>query len=235
VIINVGSSIKLGMDCDVRVVALPFGSLEYHGGVMPYNTDTVIAEKILVKCLETIDKHVDECIYVFPAINAGLSHEWLGYPGSLSLDTATFISLVNDIVKSIEISLKPSGYIFLNAHGGNSGVLNTLAKELYMRYGKLFIIIDVWRNASRYGLKYCHACIFEAMLYKALTGLEVNGIDKTYCRDEGLDGYYKSYEPGVCGEMGIDINVFIGDICNKISDAVMKIKGFEHGRGTGDR
>src|SRR5512146_1827229 len=56
-------------------------------------------------------------VLVAPAVNFGISNYFLTYPGTLSLRTATFLDLVEDIVRSAY------GYGFrrllvLNGHGG---------------------------------------------------------------------------------------------------------------------
>ncbi len=224
-IISVRDSVRIVLDHKYRIIVLPFGSIEYHGETLPYYTDTVIAEKLLYSCLGEKSDRFDRDIgiYVYPAIPIGYSHEWMLYPGTVSIEPHIYIRMIYSIIDSIETNMKPSGYIFFNAHGGNYGVLHSAAKRLYMIYGKPFILIDVWRIASRHGLKYCHACSFEAELYNMLTGNTYSGVDEEYCRDEELSGVYRGYRPGRCGDIDVDVGSFVEEICGILSRAVEEI------------
>jgi len=224
-IIEISSSYNIDLNYKYRIVFIPFGSIEYHGGSLPYGTDTIIADKFSRKCLERYSDLRDTCIYFYPVFTYGFSHEWLHYPGTLSIDPEIYIQMLYSIIDSIESNIKPHGYVFFNAHGGNYGVLHSVSKKLYSIHGKPFILIDIWRIAGRYGLKYCHACSFEARLLKYFTNMDVRGVNNEYCREESLSGSYMNYEAGVCGEIVIDVKDFVEEVCGLIEKSINIISG----------
>ncbi|MEM1742171.1 MAG: creatininase family protein [Desulfurococcaceae archaeon] len=218
-IIDLGKNISIDKDCRLRTVILPLGSLEYHGNVMPFNTDTLIATSVLNYCL--IDKNDDpeKCIYITPPIPFGYSHEWLDYAGTISIEPIVYVEFIESIIKSLEYNLKPLGYVFLNSHGGNTNILQSICKKLYSVYKKPFILVDLWRIASNLGLKYCHACLFESKLLNYLTNSNYTSVNEKYCREEYLTGQYVDYKPGYCGELNIDIEFYLKTVCKSIDKA----------------
>jgi len=212
------------LECGFRVVVLPIGSVEYHAGVLPYGTDSIIAERLTRLCLTSVE-YRETCLYLYPVLAYGYSPEWVDYPGSTSLEARVFLELLSSIVSSLEDNLDPDGYLIVNAHGGNTPLLDSLSKDIYTYLGKPVVVIDIWRLAALKGLRYCHACPFEARLYSYLTGEERSGVDQVHCRDEELRGGYVDYEPGYCGEVGIDVEEFVKSMCNAMRKAVETIIG----------
>jgi len=213
------------IDCEYKIAVIPIGSLEYHGEVLPYGTDSIIAEGVTRYCLKQLKDTRKTCIYLYPTIVYGYSPEWNDIPGTVSLSTSVFIEYLGSIISAIDNNLDVDGYIMVNGHGGNYELLNAFARELYVIYGKPFILIDLWRTASKHGLKYCHACSFEAKLYTFIANDKAEGIDDKYCLDEDLRGYYKDYRVGYCGNPEIDVNEYIKRICSLIHNAVEEIIG----------
>lgn len=219
-LIDLNSSHKVTNNCNSIVVIIPLGSLEYHGGVLPYNTDTIIASKISEYCLRNCSLNKNECLYLTPTIPIGYSLEWIRYRGTISIDPATYSRLLYSIVNSLEYNLKPHGYVLINAHGGNTCLLESICKKLYFKYNKPFILIDLWRVAESLGLKYCHACLFESRLYSFLTKFESSSINEQFCRENYLEGYYVDYKPGYCGNLDISIEDFLKTLCGLVGKAV---------------
>jgi len=216
------------LECSFRVVVIPIGSVEYHGGALPYGADSIIADRLARRCLTGLE-YPETCLYLYPVIPYGYSPEWLDYPGSVSLTERVFVELLASILDSLEDNLDPDGYIILNAHGGNTGLLEALAREAYMSIAKPVFIVDVWRIAGIRGLKYCHACPFEAQLYNYLTGENRSGVNSVFCRDEELRGGFIDYEPGYCGEVNTGVEEFVKTICDSVRKAVAAITGRERG------
>lgn len=231
------SSTAFDSSCARRVAVLGFGSFEYHGGVMPYDVDSTIVSKLLQRCLSDQPIGGDCCAYVYPVLPVGYSHEWLKHPGTLSLEPRVFAELIKSIVKSIEYNVKPSGYVFVNGHGGNTSVLHAISKELYFEHGKPFAVVDLWGIARELGLKYCHACTFEAKLYSYLTGVSCSGVDEEFCRDDRVYGQYSDYRSGYCGKRDIDAGEFVAIACRTLTRAIDAIArgelGFDDSRASG--
>ena len=218
-------SYEITTKCRSNVVVVGFGSIESHKGYLPYGVDTVITGRIIEKCVSRYSESRDTCILLYPVLPYGYSHEWLRERGTISIEPSIYSKLVESIVSSIEENLEVNGYIFINGHGGNYSILHSLSKKLYSIYRKPFILIDVWRLASSYGLKYCHACVFEAQLYNYLTGSSDQGSDQEFCRENGLYGYYREYDAGYCGSTDIDVVDFIDNLCSLFDKAVEVICG----------
>lgn len=214
-------------DSPANIAVIPTGSYEYHGENLPYDTDSVIAEKIVSLCISRLNlgrvvgRNVK--IHAYPVLKYGYSIEWISYPGTISLNPKTYLDLLDSIINSIEENIYPIGYIIVNAHGGNYSLLEVFAREKFYRIKKPFIIIDIWKTASRYGLKYCHACIFEQQLYAYLTNqckqIEIQK-EEQICYSRELTGYYDELKIGGCGNTNIDPRIFVNEICKLMGDAI---------------
>ncbi|MEM4432550.1 MAG: creatininase family protein [Desulfurococcaceae archaeon] len=198
---------------------IPIGSLEYHGGLLPLNTDSIISSKIIDYCISDVDPNI--CLLKYPVLQYGFSPEWLSFSGTVSIDSETYKRLIYSILKSIEFNVSPLGFIIVNAHGSNYYPLKSLVNEYYMERHIPIVIIDIWRIAGKYGIIYCHACELEAELYHRFMGIEVKASNNIYCRE--IDGIYTEYSVGRCGELSVSIDDFLKSICKYFGIAVETI------------
>lgn len=211
-------------ECSRKIAIVPTGSLEYHGENLPLNTDSIIASRIIDYCMG--NKEIDICLLKYPVLQYGFSPEWLGFSGSVSIDSETFKHLIHSILKSIELNASPLGFIIVNAHGGNYYPLKSLIHELYIERRIPIIVIDVWRIAGKHGITYCHACELEAELYHKLTGVKARGSNKIYCRE--LDGIYNEYSEGYCGEQLGSVDDILESICKYFEKAISTIAKYRN-------
>jgi len=107
------------------VVIIPVGSIEQHGNHLPVNTD--------INCSFSIAKSVAEIIDDFPVLVApiweGFSPHHMRYPGTISFKLHTYIDVLTDVATSIAAH----GFkkiAFLNGHGGNIGVIDSMRMKL---------------------------------------------------------------------------------------------------------
>ncbi len=108
------------------VVIIPVGSIEQHGNHLPVNTD--------INCSFSIAKSVAEIIDDFPVLVAppiwwGFSPHHMKYPGTISLKLHTYI----DVLTDVSTSIAAHGFkkiLFLNGHGGNTGVIASMRLKL---------------------------------------------------------------------------------------------------------
>lgn len=95
---------------DDRAV-LPLGSTEQHA-YLSLCVDNILAEQVAAEAAEPVG------VPVFPTVNYGLTPYFRAYPGSVTLRTATYLSIVKDILDS----LVEGGFkriLVVNGHGGN--------------------------------------------------------------------------------------------------------------------
>lgn len=117
------------------VAVLPIAAIEQHGPHLPLGTDAHLADAMV----ETvIGKLPDDLTATFLAtFRFGKSAEHTGFPGTLSLDWRTITSALIEIGEG----LADAGFrrvVIVNAHGGNTPVMDTAALEL--RRGRRMLV-----------------------------------------------------------------------------------------------
>jgi len=108
------------------VVIIPVGSIEQHANHLPLNTDINCCSSIAQRAAELVD---DFPVLVAPPIWMGLSMGHMDHPGTISLKLHTFI----DVLTEVATSIAAQGFkklFFLNGHGGNAGVINSMRVKL---------------------------------------------------------------------------------------------------------
>ena len=159
--------------CEKIIAVIILGSTEYHGDYLPLSIDGMIIEKLFDQSIAEIKLPDNICLLELPTIHYGYSIEWIRYPGTISLKPETLLAILRDIVYSLRDSTGINGVLIINGHGGNTGLLESFARELFFKNHIKTVVVDLWRLASRKGLGFCHACSFEIELAKKL-GLPYN-------------------------------------------------------------
>ncbi|WHZ05582.1 creatininase family protein [Neobacillus sp. YX16] len=113
----------------VTFAIIPIGAHEQHGPHMAESCDAVLAEKMAEKLGQKMYPHA----WVTPTVNMGVSPHHMNFPGTISLQPDTLISILRDMIESLSHhGIKK--ILLLNSHGGNQSTLNvasmTLTKEL---------------------------------------------------------------------------------------------------------
>lgn len=109
----------------VQLAIIPIGAHEQHGPHMVESCDAVLAEKMALK----LGQRMFPYAMVAPTINMGVSQHHLNFPGTISLQPTTLISILKDVISS----LKHHGigkFLLLNSHGGNQSTLNVASMML---------------------------------------------------------------------------------------------------------
>lgn len=120
------------LDKTEGVVILPIGAVEQHGPHLPLLTDTLIATGALDRTLGQLPAEVKA--WALPPMSYGKSNEHINFPGTVTLSAET----LTGILKDIGASIARAGFrrlAFLNGHGGNIGLLNTIARDIRVETG----------------------------------------------------------------------------------------------------
>jgi creatinine amidohydrolase len=186
------------MEKDKTVVLLPISAIEQHGSHLPVGTDSIILEALLKQFVEETKLEEGNAL-VAPQLFVGKSNEHMGFCGTISLIAKTLYSVIEEIVSS----MVQSGFrkiIITNSHGGNTDLLNLIARDLRISYGIAVYVFDWWftnfwadilkeekESRSPYGV--FHACELETSLILKIAPETVN---KDRIIDETPDSMFKN-------------------------------------------
>lgn len=139
---DVPSSRFASFDPARAVAVLPLGATEQHGPHLPLSVDTVLVEGVLHAALSHVSAH--DPVWVLPTQSLGLSSEHAAFPGTLTLSPQTVIQLWCEIGASVARAGVKKLLLF-NAHGGNVGLMDVVARELRGQHG-LLVYSSSWYN-----------------------------------------------------------------------------------------
>ncbi len=105
----------------------PFGACEQHGPQLPLITDSLFAEEILIEVLSQLEDAAP--IWMLPGQKIGFSPEHAGFPGTLSISAELMLKLVSEVGRQLA-DLGFKRLVLFNAHGGQIGLLQAVARQL---------------------------------------------------------------------------------------------------------
>lgn len=121
-----------------KSIIIPLGAIEQHGRCCPIATDMFLADEISNHLQDKLD------ILAVPTMPFGISNEHLLFPGTISLSSITFISVIRDIVNSLYCQGFRRFY-FVNAHYENSLCIKSDVFSILEGKKKTIIdVIDFW-------------------------------------------------------------------------------------------
>ena len=124
------------------VAVLPLGATEQHGPHLPLSVDTVLVDGVVNAALTHLA--ATDPVLVLPTQTVGLSTEHTAFAGTLHLSPQTLIQLWCDIGASVARAGVKKLLMF-NAHGGNVGLMDVVARELRAQHG-LIVYSSSWYN-----------------------------------------------------------------------------------------
>ncbi|WP_336288102.1 MULTISPECIES: creatininase family protein [unclassified Bartonella] len=124
---------------------LPLGAHEYHGNHLPFETDWIIAQAFAEALTLQMKKQFH--IALLPVEKIGYSVEHMDMSGT---QTLTFSDAIERWISIGENCYRKGikRFLLLNAHGGNSPLMNIVITELRRRFSMLAVATS-W---SRFGL-----------------------------------------------------------------------------------
>ena len=124
------------------IAVLPLGATEQHGPHLPLSVDSDLAQGVIAACLPHLA--ADLPVLFLPVQPVGYSPEHQAYPGTLTLSSRTLIGLWTEIGESVaRAGVKK--LVLLNAHGGQVGLLDVVARDLRARLDMLVYSVN-WFN-----------------------------------------------------------------------------------------
>ncbi len=115
----------------------PFGACEQHGPHLPLITDTFFAENILDEVFNQLPKELP--IWFLPSQSIGFSPEHMDFPGTLSLSADLMMKMVSEIGRQLA-KMGFKRLVFFNAHGGQIGLLQAIARELRVQCPSMAVL-----------------------------------------------------------------------------------------------
>lgn len=131
------------------IAVLPVAAVEQHGPHLPLGTDVYIMEGYLRRVMALLDKHYK--VLILPTQSVGLSNEHLAFAGTLNLRPETAISAWTDIGESLHRA-GIGKLLFVSSHGGNSPVVDIVARDLRVRFGLTTVAVSWQRFGYPEGL-----------------------------------------------------------------------------------
>lgn len=156
------------------MVVVPVGATEQHGHHLPLEVDWRLCATVAEQaCRRAREAGVP--VLLTPPIWTGYSLHHIDFPGSITLDAATFSGLVVHVARSLWYH----GFrkiLFLNGHGGNAYLLRSAVQILRYEHKVRAVTVNYWDLAGTFiqewrqsppgGIN--HACEMETALMLAI-------------------------------------------------------------------
>jgi creatinine amidohydrolase len=114
------------------VLVLPTGAIEPHGPHLPLATDLIVAESVASAVVDR-GAAAGHDVWLLPALGYTKSDEHAQLPGTIWLRASTLLETLVDIGASIA-QTPARRLLILNAHGGNSALIEVAAREIRRRF-----------------------------------------------------------------------------------------------------
>lgn len=124
---------------DDWVAVLPVAATEQHGPHLPVKVDTALVDGVIAAAIPHLTAQHHSLF--LPTLPVGFSPEHSAYAGTLTLKAETVLRLWTDIGDSVAASGFKKMVLF-NAHGGQVGLMDVVARDLRVRHGMLVFSVN---------------------------------------------------------------------------------------------
>ena len=128
-----------GLDLARCIAVLPVAAIEQHGPHLPLHVDATLVEGVIAAALPQLS--ADLPVLFLPTQAVGFSPEHAAFAGTLTLKAETVIRLWTELAESVAAS-GVKKIVLLNAHGGQVGLLDVVARDLRARLGLLVYSVN---------------------------------------------------------------------------------------------
>lgn len=132
----------LALDRSRAIAVLPLGATEQHGPHLPLSVDSDLAQHVLAGALDLARaQSFGASVLALPLQPVGFSPEHAKFAGTLSLRSTTLIQLWTELGEAVHAS-GVNKLVLFNAHGGQVGALDLVARDLRNRLGMLVVSVN---------------------------------------------------------------------------------------------
>lgn len=157
-----------------KVVVLPVGAIEQHGHHLQIDVDAKLSTSV---CLGAGEKS-PQTMLVMPPVSYGYCHHVMDFPGTISIQPSTFVSMLIDIGTSVAYH-GFTRFVMVNGHGSNYHLVEQAGRQINLTTSAVCLTISWWDLIRDYwntevresGPGGCaHACELETSMYMHLDG-----------------------------------------------------------------
>jgi creatinine amidohydrolase/Fe(II)-dependent formamide hydrolase-like protein len=135
------------LDKEQAAVVLVVGAIEQHGPHLATGTDLILGASTLALAIERLDPSVQ--LWVLPPLPYSRSVEHTAFAGTFTLEQETLAAVVHDIGASVARS-GFRRFVLYNSHGGNTTLLETVARDVRRRTGLMVFPFSMFRLGLTY-------------------------------------------------------------------------------------
>ena len=113
------------------VAVLPVGAIEQHGPHLPISVDRDLVDAVVERTWPQLND--DQNVLVLPTLAVTKSGEHGNHPGTLALSAETLMATLREIGAGV-VNAGITRLVLLNGHGGNTAVLEIVARDLRIEH-----------------------------------------------------------------------------------------------------